>query len=508
MQYGPRPVNGSLALTDLLTHPIFKKEIVASLEYNVPVISEVEPTLDHLLQYVQDIAPSAADKATPDLSSETSQQILRSFTLDAVRNDFVEDSPTIGFVVSVVPWNIFFAHALPNPSAAGGMTVTVRSDCGSVFTYRYNDDGNDWVAMGDHHDADYNDLLEQFRFFWKDHPKGVSRHCHFDLHMYPSDEFSQKYFTKKPIFYAAGVITIFILLAAGFYIYNVYSLREKRRVMEKFARAETVLKSLFPGHVGEQVMQEALENAEQGRSSTSAPQSSKNRLGKFLDKDGFDEKSYGKGENKAPIADLYSETTVMIADIVGFTKWSSTRDPSQVFTLLESIYGAFDKEAKRFKVFKVETIGDSYVAVSGLPERRKDHHISIARFAHSCLETMSTLCQNQLRDELGDDTATLGLRVGLHSGAVTAGVLRGERARFQLFGDTINTAARMESTSKPNRIQLSQETADLLIQANKCHWIIARQQRVDAKGKGELQTYWLARSLDFEAPPKPVSQAF
>jgi Adenylate and Guanylate cyclase catalytic domain len=80
---------------------------------------------------------------------------------------------------------------------------------------------------------------------------------------------------------------------------------------------------------------------------------------------------------------------------------------------------------------------------------------------------------------------------GIHSGSVTAGVLRGERARFQLFGDTMNTASRMESSGIPGRIQLSQETADLLTAAGKSSWLIPRHDVVVAKGKGEMQTYWL-----------------
>ena len=82
-------------------------------------------------------------------------------------------------------------------------------------------------------------------------------------------------------------------------------------------------------------------------------------------------------------------------------------------------------------------------------------------------------------------------RFGLHSGPVTAGVLRGEKGRFQLFGDTVNTAARMESTGSPNRIHLSQEVVDLLLEAGKSHWVSIREDKVVAKGKGLLNTYWL-----------------
>ena len=88
-------------------------------------------------------------------------------------------------------------------------------------------------------------------------------------------------------------------------------------------------------------------------------------------------------------------------------------------------------------------------------------------------------------------TGELGIRIGLHSGPVTAGVLRGEKGRFQLFGDTVNTAARMETTGAPNRIHLSQEIVDLLLDAGKSHWVSRREDKVVAKGKGVLNTFWL-----------------
>jgi hypothetical protein len=97
----------------------------------------------------------------------------------------------------------------------------------------------------------------------------------------------------------------------------------------------------------------------------------------------------------------------------------------------------------------------------------------------------------QLEASLGPDTGDLGLRIGLNSGPCTAGVLRGERARFQLFGNTVNVAARMESNGMRDRIQASQTTADYLISAGKGHWVKAREDLVEAKGKGKMQTYWI-----------------
>jgi class 3 adenylate cyclase len=122
----------------------------------------------------------------------------------------------------------------------------------------------------------------------------------------------------------------------------------------------------------------------------------------------------------------------MFADVEGFTAWSSVREPSQVFTLLEAIYAAFDRVALKRRVFKVETVGDCYVAVSGLPEPRVDHAVTMARFARDCIEE-HIVAVKKLESVLGPETGDLRLRVGLHSGPITAGVLRGERSRFQVW---------------------------------------------------------------------------
>mmetsp|Transcript_5697 Transcript_5697/g.16490 ORF Transcript_5697/g.16490 Transcript_5697/m.16490 type:complete len:652 (+) Transcript_5697:160-2115(+) len=180
----------------------------------------------------------------------------------------------------------------------------------------------------------------------------------------------------------------------------------------------------------------------------------------------------------------------MFGDIAGFTAWSSQRQPSQVFVLLESLYGLFDTLASKRGVFKVETIGDCYMAVTGLPNPDDAHAVHMSRFAYQCLVGMRELIR-ELEAMLGPGTSDLALRVGLHSGPVTAGVLRGEKSRFQLFGDTVNTASRMESTGIRGKIQVSQETADLLMAAGKSHWLRPREEAVVAKGKGELKTYWL-----------------
>lgn len=118
--------------------------------------------------------------------------------------------------------------------------------------------------------------------------------------------------------------------------------------------------------------------------------------------------------------------------------------------------------------------------------------MTMVRFANDVLAKMSNLVK-ELEVTLGPDTGDLNLRIGIHSGPVTAGVLRGQKSRFQLFGDTMNTCSRIESTGQSGRIHLSEETAQHLINEGKGHWIEKRAEMVSAKGKGQLVTYWVTK---------------
>ncbi len=114
----------------------------------------------------------------------------------------------------------------------------------------------------------------------------------------------------------------------------------------------------------------------------------------------------------------------------------------------------------------------------------------MVRFADQCRTSFAEITR-ELEFSLGPETGDLRMRLGLNSGPTTAGVLRGQKSRFQLFGDTVNTAARMESTGQANCIQVSQTTADRIIAAKKGHWLEARSDKIDVKGKGMMQTYFV-----------------
>ena len=114
----------------------------------------------------------------------------------------------------------------------------------------------------------------------------------------------------------------------------------------------------------------------------------------------------------------------------------------------------------------------------------------MSRFASACLRSFKRMVK-KLEVTLGPDTGDLNLRVGMHTGPVIAGVLRGDRARFQLFGDTMNTTSRLEATSRPGKIQVSKETAEALNAVGKGAWLRLREDGIHAKGKGQMRTFWL-----------------
>ncbi|CAB9517391.1 Receptor-type guanylate cyclase gcy [Seminavis robusta] len=400
-----------------------------------------------------------------------------------------ESQKAVGVQTVWIRWLDYFKGILPEKKV--GIYVVLSDSCGGNFTYIIN--GKDVVAAGegDQHQRRYDDMvrttsLESVTSIDDGTEQGLpimQGHCNVNVQVYPSNEFHSIYNTNIPAFMTAAVVLIFVCTALLFIMYDRLVERRQRLVMANAEQTNAIVSSLFPKQVRDRLMQQAapVKDANGRSSSFMAPN---RRLKGYLNGVEDDDMCL------APIADLFPHCTVLFADISGFTAWSSTRDPAQVFILLQTVYQAFDRIAKRRKVFKVETIGDSYVAVTGLPEPQEMHAVIMSRFAAECRIKMNQLV-NQLETSLGPDTADLSMRFGLHSGPVTAGVLRGERARFQLFGDTVNTAARMESTGERDMIQISHITYELLLEAGKHTWVKPRLDCVKAKGKGTLRTYWL-----------------
>ncbi|XP_031626436.1 atrial natriuretic peptide receptor 1-like isoform X2 [Contarinia nasturtii] len=187
---------------------------------------------------------------------------------------------------------------------------------------------------------------------------------------------------------------------------------------------------------------------------------------------------------KPVIAEVFEQVTIYFSDVVGFTQLSAASTPMQVVDLLNDLYTCFDSIIENFDVYKVETIGDAYMMVSGLPQRNGDKHAR--EIARTAIALLNNVYKFKIRHRSNEQ---LKLRIGIHSGPCVAGVVGLKMPRYCLFGDTVNTASRMESNGEPLKIHISQSTKTILDKFGT--FDIAERGLVEMKGKGKLRTYWL-----------------
>jgi class 3 adenylate cyclase len=179
------------------------------------------------------------------------------------------------------------------------------------------------------------------------------------------------------------------------------------------------------------------------------------------------------------IADRMDEITVLFADIVGFTEIAARLAASEVIAMLNGIFSAFDQIADRYGLEKIKTIGDAYMVCGGLTPHATDHAVRVAEMGWEMLAFVAGY-QN-------DRTGPIQLRVGMHVGPAVAGVIGIKKFIYDIWGDTVNTASRMESHGVPGRIQVTAETARRLTAA----YASERRGEIEVKGKGRLETWFL-----------------
>ncbi|KAG8431094.1 hypothetical protein GDO86_019440, partial [Hymenochirus boettgeri] len=189
----------------------------------------------------------------------------------------------------------------------------------------------------------------------------------------------------------------------------------------------------------------------------------------------------------------FSSVTIFFSDIVGFTNLCSASSPLQVVDLLNDLYSLFDEIIKAYDVYKVETIGDAYMVASGLPIRNGILHVE--EIATMSLHFLSAMMAFRIRHMPQE---RLKLRIGLNTGPVVAGVVGVTMPRYCLFGDTVNTASRMESNSLPLRIHVSESTARAMESIG--GYDLKERGTIEVKGKGKQKTFWLKGKRGFRMP--------
>ncbi len=265
---------------------------------------------------------------------------------------------------------------------------------------------------------------------------------------------------QKPKFYQNIWFYIFLFIVIALSIYLIYRMRVKHLRMRQ-EELEGLVKMRTEDLVKEkEKSEELLLNI--------LPQPIAERL--------------KKGEST--IADTFVDVTIIFADIVNFTHFSSQISASAIVYYLNSLFCEFDQLTYKYGIEKIKTIGDAYMAVAGLPQERADHAEVIADLA---LDMFNVL--DKINKEMGID---LKIRIGINSGSVIAGVIGKRKFIYDLWGDAVNVASRMEHYGEADKIQISESTHKLISDKFVCEF----RDEMDIKGKGVMKTYYLNRRKD------------
>lgn len=386
---------------DAVNTALYQHRVVISEAYLLPdpldpvAVAETSIWTKWLSGFVQPGQPF--DEPASDLHFPIFDQLeqIRAPSSLVQDGDLAEYNPSEYSVVGTLTATLFWRDLIQDilPLGNDGIVVVFENPCNPTFTYQINGPNVEYLGRGDFHDATY-DGMEISSNFFQPHsaletidtrimytgPPIDTEFCPFRIRVYPSDDMQDNYSSHDPVIFMVVAICIFAFTSAIFLVYDCTVERRQKLILNTAERSTAIVSSLFPEQVQERLADAVVgdtNTANTTRQATkvsiklrpskksafinqrglSADQLSQRRIDAFLKADGQGGDSQLILRDSAPIASLYPDTTVMFADIAGFTQWSSSREPADVFTLLETLYGQFDAIAKRRKVFKVETIG-------------------------------------------------------------------------------------------------------------------------------------------------------
>lgn len=341
----------------------------------------------------------------------------------------------VGSISLVFSWDTFLADVLPD--YIRGLVCVLSASSGQTFTYTIRGDDVEFMGEGDLHDPNYDEYQEtvEARLLLEGEEE-AGKFILYTLTMYPSEEFESQYTTNKPIIYAVGATGIFIFTALIFLLYDKLVADRQERTSRLARQSGSIVESMFPAgfrdrlykiqgpdeqrrkskistrrSLGEESAGAEELNTEFGSSNLSifnqtplhpvrrsssvvnsaTSKATMKRINMFMKGktnlfgDNGTDQEQGVLEGEA-IAELFHDTSIMFSDIVGFTKWSSEHTPNEVFKLLEQIFWEFDEVAASLNIFKLGTIGDCYIAVTGIPEAVQDHATLLTKFAFEARE--------------------------------------------------------------------------------------------------------------------------
>ncbi|MEM9542666.1 MAG: adenylate/guanylate cyclase domain-containing protein [Cyanobacteria bacterium P01_E01_bin.42] len=267
-------------------------------------------------------------------------------------------------------------------------------------------------------------------------------------------------------------------------IYGTFNFSSQETRVQKFEAQEKEIIELMAQSLGKAIAAEQIEAQRQAavKALQVEQQKSENLLLNILPH------KIAKRLKQAPesIAEQFDEATILFADIVGFTQLSTVVKPLDLVRFLNQIFSVFDELAVKLGVEKIKTVGDAYMLAGGIPIPREDHVEAIADAALEMQKTIQNF-QIDLTELDGKCDRQFQIRIGIHMGSVVAGVLGTSKFSYDLWGDTVNVASRMESTGEPGKIQVT----EIIYEKLSDRYLLEKRGTMEIKGKGAMVTYWL-----------------
>ena len=308
------------------------------------------------------------------------------------------DSRTVvGFLICAIYWQSFFTNIIPLPQptvgltdiyvASGGtvkeskppedrksMIVVLENTCDQQYSYKVNGPSAKYLGPSDMHDSEYNDMKVSTdpNSFLRDSSNSTDNgvaSCQYSITVYPTSQFEDEYITKSPIFIMLALAATFIFITVVFVFYDRIVEQRHRVVLSTAKAANDVVGLHFPKHLHKELYNKQKPGKKhKGKKKKDSSKNSTDNKGDSNDPSISNKKLINSKEeqDKQNISDNFESCTVLFADLIGFLQWSRGRDPAEVFLLLETIFECLDRLTKKHDVFKVETIGDTYLAVTGL----------------------------------------------------------------------------------------------------------------------------------------------
>ena len=400
------PINPKIVNFDLYSHQsssLPRKAIQVMMETEMAVIDEIQ-LVDSTSYYFGMVDVELGDPV--------------SMMYYPIFDSFKSTKRLVGLFATTLVWKKLFAGILKNQE--DGIVCVIENACGQTFTFEVNGQNAEYLGAADFHDHKYDHVEESYMFdalqtsnvfdFRNGSTPLNQDYCPYSIRVYPSNKVYKEHVTFKPGLYAGCVALVFLIILLVIFTYDIVLQRRMENVSKAAQEYRKVVSSLFPAVVRDRLFRfkpekKKKDSSELGDHSekhlghpsgkSSRPQT---HLQTFKEEGSLageeQEEYFSDGDDSSveskPIADLFPDCTVLFADIAGFTYWSSEREPVQVFNLLQALFNAFDREARKRKgksramkssknqskpanivetnsVFKVETIGDCYLAVTGLP---------------------------------------------------------------------------------------------------------------------------------------------